>query len=303
MSSKIELRLTEVDPPAPDPHRTIYRDLFNLPNPTYLGITIRYFNYDDVILYFRITGSALGYTFGTVDLGALGSGLNAYRNLDNFGSRAKPAAELTEAIKLTLRAYTDAGYTNLKWTYERMVEVIWIDSSDPSYTVDMLNNFDDGTVQGWSAVNEDNNSAGYPQVGVAVDYVLSAPNSLKMTQHRIIGGMTTMAARLQKTITTPNKAKVYAVVETRHYSTTVHPLQVWLYYFEIRRDGTMLLSLRGPPPPPWVWDRYPGNRWIRSVIPLPKNATFSFRLAQCVGPYNGDYGYLWLDDFKIISKD
>ena len=70
----IELRLSDVDPPAPEPKRTIYRDIVNLPDPAKFGLTIRYFNYDDVGLYFQITGSATGYTFGTVNLGLLASG-------------------------------------------------------------------------------------------------------------------------------------------------------------------------------------------------------------------------------------
>ncbi|MCL6579207.1 MAG: hypothetical protein K6T73_07455, partial [Candidatus Bathyarchaeota archaeon] len=86
----IELRLSDVDPPAPEPKRTIYRDIANLPDPVKLGLTIRYFNHDDVGLYFQITGSGTGYTFGTVNLGLLASGKNAYINLDEFASRAKP---------------------------------------------------------------------------------------------------------------------------------------------------------------------------------------------------------------------
>jgi hypothetical protein len=224
--SKIELRLSNVDPPATEPKRTIYRDIVNLPDPVKLGITIRYFNHDDVDLYFQITGSATGYTFGTVNLGLLASGANAYQNLDEFASRAKPSAsdlpngEKEENITLILKAYTDSGYTNLKWTYERIVTVHWINSADPAFTVDVLNNFDDGTVQGWAVTDETGNQAGYPTISVVSDYVLSSPYSVKMKQ-KPVSGTVQVRARLYKSFTTPNKDTVFAVLDLRYTNITI----------------------------------------------------------------------------------
>jgi hypothetical protein len=305
--SKIELRLSNVDPPLPDPPRTIYRDIVNLPDPVKLGLTIRYFNYDDVTLYFQITGSGPGYTFGTVNLGSLGSGANAYMNLDEFASRAKPSAsdlpngEMEENITLILKAYTDSGYTNLKWTYERVVTVHWINSADPAFTVDVLNNFDDGTVQGWAAQNISNNYSGYPTLGVATDYVLSTPYSLKMTQ---LSGAAAAAVEgeIYKSFTTPNKSVVYAIMDVRngaYYSqgsTGIYAL--WVY-----RDDVLLITLTGTASP--YYDRIPRNKWMRIVVPLPPNTTIVLKIRQQqVSSSAGDsyYSYLWLDDFKIISK-
>lgn len=299
----IELRLSDVDPPDPDPPRTIYRDLLNLPSPVILGITIRYFNYDDVGLYFRVTGSAPGYTFGTVDMGLLASGADAYRNLDNFASRAKPAAELQENIKLILRAYTDAAYTTLKWTFERTITVIFIDSSDPSYTVDELDNFDDGTVQGWAVANEQGNYSGYPQLPVVTDYVLSAPYSIRMTQSAVGAGP--LRGRLYKSFTTPNKRVVYAIIDMR-LGKDPAGYRGWDKNVRVQRDGAIIVYLGRPYDA--VEARYfPNDKWVRVVTPLPKDTTLEMRLVHEIYAANAlstaYLSYLWIDDFKIISKD
>jgi hypothetical protein len=289
----------------------------NLPDPVKLGLTIRYFNHDDVGLYFQITGSGTGYTFGTVNLGLLASGADAYQNLDEFASRAKPSAsdlpdgEMEENITLILKAYTDSGYTNLKWTYERIVTVHWINSADPAWTVEVLNNFDDGTPQGWNITTG--------SIGVATDYVLSAPYSLKGDRNDGVS------------------ATGYAP---------------YLNYFRISKDSDVLVHIG-------YWDTFPAegtgghifdsttdfcprNKWMRVVVPLPANQTLTLKIflhgrrrisgyvyfnyqnaeiykavstpnkskvfavfdvrfsCALVDPYR--HYYIWLDDFKILSK-
>ena len=302
----IELRLSDVDPPAAEPKRTIYRDIVNLPDPVKLGITIRYFNHDDVDLYFQITGSGTGYTFGTVNLGLLASGANAYQNLDEFASKTKPSTgdlpngEMEENITLTLKAYTDSGYTNLKWTYERVVTVHWINSADPAFTVDVLNNFDDGTVQGWAAVNEAGNSAGYPTLAVATDYVLSPQYSLKMAQTNTTSGGIELRARIYKSFTTPNKSKVYAIFDIR--ANVSSAAQVFIQYITINEDTTILVFL-GRPYVGAGTQFLPLAKWIRCVVPLPSNTTLELRVVQDWNLNSPTYvGYLWMDDFKILSK-
>jgi len=302
----IELRLTDVDPPTAEPARTIYRDIANLPDPTTLGITIRYFNYNDAGLYMQITGSATGYTFTPINLGLLASGANIYKNLDNFASRAKPTVaqlpngEMSENITLTLKGYTDSGYTNLKWTFNRVVTVIWINSTDAAFTVDELDNFDDGTVQGWAAAAEYHVESGYPTLAVATNYVLSTPYSLKMRQLNGATGET--RSRLYKSFTTPNKDKVYAIFDCRvtrgHYGAR-------LKYVNFQRDSTALVFL-GKPYDDVGADNFVADKWFRIVVPLPKNTTLELRVI--IDEYTDTYPYsaywqdLYLDDFKIISK-
>lgn len=303
--SKIELRLSDVEPPEPDPKRTIYRDIANLPDPVKLGLTVRYFNHDDVDLYFQITGEADGYTFNTVNLGLLASGANAYKNLDEFASRAKPSeAELTngemeETIKLILKAYTDSGYTDLKWTYERTVTVHWINSADPSFTVDELDNFDDGTVQNWAIENLGGYSPVY--LDVASDYVLSPPYSLKAyPQHYTSGQRNTF--RVYKSFTTPNKDKVFAIFDLRLSETKTD--ENFVKVVRIRRDESILVHL-GKDDTSYGVHNVPINKWIRIVVPLPKNATLTLDIwvrTYCISAGTGIQSLLWLDDFKIISK-
>ncbi len=307
--SKIELRLSNVDPPNPEPKRTIYRDIVNLPDPVKLGLTIRYFNHDDVGLYFQITGSAPGYTFNTVNLGLLASGADAYANLDEFASRAKPSpsdlpnGEKDENITLILKAYTDSAYTNLKWTFERVVTVHWINSADPAWTVDVLNNFDDGTTQGWAAARETDIGIAYTEV--RTDYVLSPPYSCGF--HGQTEGTTAIRfrSRFYKSFTTPNKDKVFAILNLR-YQIIPEP-DGWGYGKNLRiQNGDTILVYLGKPYDTVLQDYFPRNKWIRIVVPLPKNTTVEVRvvvesISKNVG-YYPNHHIINFDDFKIISK-
>jgi len=298
--AKIELRLSSIDPPTPDPPRTIYRDIYNLPSTTYLGLTGRYFNFDDVTLYFQITGTGPGYTFSTVNLGSLASGTSAYINLDNFASRSRPASELTQTVDLILRAYTDSGYSNLKWTFTRTVTVIWINSADPSYTQDVLNNFDDGTVQGWAVLCETQCDTGLPDLGVTTDYALSPPNSLRM-RNRTISGKDFHRGRLYKSFTTPDRNKVYAIFDVRTGGQVLTAVNQRVLI--VRRDSTVLIYL-GTTCAYVAVDAIPEAKWFRIVVPLPRNTSLEIQIAHCVASYvGGGYSYLYMDDFKIISKN
>lgn len=293
MSVPIELQVG-------DPPRTIYEDIVNLPETVKLGITVRAFNHDDVGLYFQVTAECSGWTFETENLGLVGTGTDIYKNLDEFGSRAKPASETEQIIKLILKAYTDAGYSDLKWTYERNVTIVFIKSDDPSYTVDELDNFDDGTVQGWSASNEQGNDAGYPTCEVASDYVLSAPYSLLMTQSYCVLGVGQKRGRLYKSFITPNKDRVYAILDIR--STINGGYQRNL---KIQQDGTILIYLGRPYDEVNLYDYFFKDKWGRMVVPLPKNTTIEIRIVHEVYASSSCATYLgkvWLDDFKIISK-
>lgn len=158
-----------VDEP-PIKRHSIYTDLASLPDPVELGLTARIFNYDSVTLYMKMDGSGPGWTFTENNLGSLASGANMYENIDDLGSKAKPASETVESITVRLRAYTDAGYANLKWTYERSIVMVFLKTDDGSWTTSISNNFDDGTVQGWLATEV---------CEVASDYVLSVPYSCR----------------------------------------------------------------------------------------------------------------------------
>ena len=287
--------------------RSIYTDLVNLPDPVKLSLTVRIFNYDDAPLYMRVDGYKTGWTFTENDFGAVANGANIYRHIDEFGSRAKPAAETSETITVRLRAYTDAGYTDLKWTFERVIDVIFIKSDDTSWTEDFLNNFDDGTVQGWAYTAEagDMDSS---QFAVATNYVLSTPYSLYARQFRAPYVAGENRFRISKTFATPNRNTVYAIIEIRFGRGDIS----YLKYFEVQRDGTVLVHVGRLTDtalssylPGGVFPGYTDSRWIRFVVPLPKNESVDVRLV--LDWYTSGTGTaladLWIDDFCIISKD
>ena len=292
----IELRLSHVEPPDPDPYKTIYRDIRDLAATLWLSLTVRYYNFTGGNLYFRITGSGTGYTFGTVDLGLLAGGSNAYENLDHFASRAKPAAATTETITLTLRAYTDAGYTNLYATYERSVEVVIIDHGDGSWNLDVDNDFDDGTVQGWDRTVENGVETSW---GVANDYLLSAPWSLRFRIQA--GGTARCRGYFRKSITTPNLDEIYAVIDIR--PDMLVPPNPRFKNLHVFYDSMDLVFL-GEPFDITANHYMIEERWIRIVVPLPKNTTIELKIR--IDTYNEGTGTAsWsvnLDDFKVISK-
>lgn len=240
MADLIDLRFSSVEAPTPEPRKTIYSDLVGLPDPVVIGVTVRAFNYDSVGLYMKVDASLAGWSFTETNLGLLGAGANVYVNLDNFGSRAKPGAEITETIALRLRAYTDSGYTDLKWTFQRNLAVIFIKSDDGSWATDLLNDFDDGTVQGWAAELLVDGSGSVCEV--AMDYVLSAPFSCRMDQYR-------------------SYATAYLG------NTYLHGLYIWRNAVEIIHLGKAYVSRTGA-------DYVPINKWMRIVLPLPTSDTF-----------------------------
>jgi len=297
--SKIDLRFTGTDPPNPEPPCVLYRDIVDLPDPTWLGLTIRYFDDDVVALYFQITGDNANYSFQTVQLGRLDAGTNDYQNLDAFASRPKPlpadlpGGEWVEPVDLVLKAYTDAAYTNLKWTFTKTLFIHWINSADATFSVDVLNDFDDGTVQGWAAASEYGDIVA--SVGVASDYVLSTPYSLRLNNYSPSGG-TMNQARIYKSFTTPNKSKIFAIIDIRTCT------NFYNNGILISRDSSILVQIGKR-----VFETAnsaPRGKWMRIVVPLPANTTLELRISYKSSfqaqPYNQNF--MWLDDFKILSK-
>jgi hypothetical protein len=294
--------------------KTIYTDVVGMPDPLLLGITIHYYNHSDVNLYMKIyIDGPSPWSSNAVALGLLNSGLEAYINLDNFTSRTKPVSATTEVLTLTLRGYSDSGYSNLLYEFSRSLTVVIIKSDDGTWTTDFLNNFDDGTVQGWAGAKfTDDGYGGTPTVIVSTDYVLSTPYSLRG----------------------------YSKVQSAQFS------GYWAYArlknLRIQNDNNDLIFIGR------LYDiihnhYIPINKWMRFVVPLPKNTTSELRITwEAVGwgnypmpnvkehaklyksftmpdkdqiyailnvritevdVYEADsYIYVWLDDFKIISK-
>jgi len=282
--------------------KTVYTDIVTLPDPMLLGITIHYYNHSDDTLYMKIFGSGPSpWSSNAVELGSLAGGLNTYIHLDNFLSRTKPSVGTTEVLTLTLRGYSDAGYSQLVYEFQRTCTIIMIKSDDGSWTTDFLNNFDDGTVQGWAAV-KDNVFSGAVTLDVATDFILSTPYALRMQLNYELN-YDEKRARLYKSFTTPNRNEVFAVFNVRNRRSHVSAISKNLNF---TRDGTVLVFL-GRPYDTTETEYFPRDRWVRVVVPLPKNTTLELRVVQCMYcnvVASGYFENLWLyvDDFKIISK-
>ena len=283
--------------------KTVYSDIVSMPDPMLLGLTIHYYNHSDGALYMKIFGSGTGWSSNSVALGYLGTGANNYYNLDNFLSRAKPAAATTESITLTLKGYSDAGYTTEVYSFSRNVTVIFIKSDDGTWTTDFGDNFDDGTVQGWAVVDE---YYSRPTIAITAGYVLSPAYSLIM-QFTDVYNHIYFKSRLYKSFATPNKENLYAIINLRvdhacyggNCATMYHSVAL----IEIKEDTTVKMQLGKSA----YLTGVPDSKWIRLIIPLTKSATVILKIGVVgyrAGGASGDYVRIqtWLDDFKIISK-
>lgn len=131
---------------------------------------------------------------------------------------------------------------------------------------------------------------------MATDYVLSAPYSLKGTKGGAGDVVAVMWQRFYKSFTTPNKSVIYAIIDIRNAVWGGAAMQKNL----ILRDAALLIQLGYDADGAMVTDK-----WVRVVVPLPANTTVEVRIEQYVRHLGGGVnrgGYLWLDDFKIISK-
>ena len=288
------------------PHHTIYNDIVDMPDPLLLGTTIHYHNYSDGTLYMQIVGAGTGWSGSTVNLGSLGSGLDAYQNLDNFMSRTKPVAAVTETVTLTLKGYSDAGYSTLVYSFSRNVTVVFIKSDDGTWATDFSDNFDDGLVDGWAGqLIYDSSTGALTTFAVATDFVLSVPNSLKGTQNG--NNDLQYQIRFYKSFAIPNKTTVYAIIHVRaSWSVDNANMHIRLKRSRINEDTTTLLTI-GETPDTADTDYIPVDKWMRIVVPLTPNGTRQMNIyldfyGWHTGPVGLYTGKLWFDDFKIISK-
>lgn len=304
--------------------KTVYTDVVGMPDPMLLGVTIHYYNHSASNLYIKIFGTGPSpWSSNSVELGLLNSGEHAYENLDNFLSRTTPASETTEQVTLTLKGYSDAGYSDLVYIFARNVTIIFLKSDDGSWTLNEDDDFDDGTSMGWACKTLTGDQSQTLTCAIATDYVLSVPNSFKI-ESRIIN------------VSSPWFIACY------------------LKYWEFKEGSNLLLHLGESETDHGGWgvngNGIPEERWIRIVVPLPRNTTTEIQIIQdAMARYNTQTNhrrglfcayktfttpdknyvyaivnirgnakvltpaetgsnywymhYMWIEDFKIISKD
>ncbi len=285
--SLVDLRFSDVEPPGQEPQRRIYCDIVNLPDPLTMALGVRVFNLDSSALYMKVDATGGAWTFTPAELGSLAAGSDFYRNLTSFGERARPGSPTQELLVVTLYAYSDAGYANLVWTRARNLIVEYIKSDDGTWVTDFVNNFDEGTKQGWDAKPIPcGTGAG---ISVVTDYVLSPPNALRWYCNHSTSSAT-HDAYFYKSFTTPNRNRVVMIADFRIDHNVASDRGI---YAEVDGVRTLVCQLDAPQ-----------DTWMRLVVPLPIDSTgVEIRIGQTYWNGMSDPAKMWLDDFKIISKD
>lgn len=297
----IELRFTSTPPPDPEPDYWILMDIVDMPNPIPFAITIHYYNSYSTTLYFEVTGNGTNYNFTTVRLGSLSAGGHAYKNLQDFFTRENPqtitTGELNESVDITLKAYADSDYSNLKFVFTRTLHIKLLDSNSFIFNVVLLDDFDDGTITGWSA-------SGYgTSLLLSPEYPLSGSYSLlaRGKYHSVSTGKYTVTA--SKDLDLSNITSGYAIFNFRISETSSY---VYIKSITIYQDNKTLLFL-GIPYSSSSTQELPVNQWLRAVVPISGGKattikiTATFRVLY-VSSGRTCYSYLYLDDFKVISK-
>jgi hypothetical protein len=185
----------------------------------------------------------------------------------------KPASpisggRLSETIDLVVKAYYDSGYSNLYSQDDFPVSFHFIDRTTADWTLLYNNNFDDGTVQGWTS------SLGSSYVSVSTTYYRSYPYSLRT------GGGSETAFRKSFTVGAFSEAYLIYAMRFGLTSGSVTP--------RILFDGTEYFR---PDVQPTI------NVWYQFIVPLPSGKTTD---VQMYGAYQSAYAYL--DNVYVIAK-
>ncbi|RLF82397.1 hypothetical protein DRN38_00055 [Thermococci archaeon] len=264
--------------------KTIYIDCYGLPDIITLGIEFKYNNYDDETLYFKIRAESESpyWSFAEAKtLGSLGSGGSAYALWDNMGQRSNPNSDLEETIKLILEAYRDSNYTELKWTFSRLVTIRFL--YPPNWTIWDEDNFDAGDTEGWEGYIEQ----GYvhERTGVSSAYALSPPYSLLSYGYFEWGGTWDWWTR--KNISVPECEEAFATLNMRwHPNGTFH-------FARITYAGAYKMNFSVPPPT---------KRWIRVTFPLTPNSSGYLQITYRIAVASGDVWNFFMDDVRFFYK-
>lgn len=296
--------------------KTIYTDIVGMPANMVLGVTIRYYNSTTQALYFKFFVSGTGWSSNSQELGSLAAGGSAYRNFDDFTSRSTPASETEDTLHFELKAYTDAGYTDEVFSFSRDTTVKFIKSDDGSWTLDEHDTFETD-IEGWAQLPEyEGHGADYQEIAISADTYIQGSKSLRVKYHAYYGDpdpMRERRERIYKSFTTPDRNIVYAIINVRVTAQCLvdgcpppDTRKTQLKYLNINYNGGTPLIHLGKTYDGYVEaDYFPRNKWMRLMVPLPKDSTIELRVVVDVGCYAGGAGCWWhtyLDDIKIISK-
>jgi len=252
----------------------IYCDIYQLTDPMQeFRIPFKIGNSEDIELWFQVVGSlvsgdAAAWTFTTQNLGSIvagGTGSFTYTG----AQRAKPTLtdmELVETIRLTLKAYTDSAYTDLYDERSWDMNVYMFDSTRTGVTEIFRTDFDDGTLQGWTATPIDGT------IGLTTESYRSPSYSVK-SEVGTGGGENS----LSRSVTVGTYSKCYAIIH-------------WQYgILHIYFDGVLKYKTEQI-----------GVEWSRLCFPFPVDATTTLDIRP-QHPTGTVPTVRYLDDLAVVA--
>lgn len=131
----------------------LIQDIYGLADPFDVNIPIFVTNTEDIDLYLRvyIKNPPSGWVTYSQDLGLIPA--NSSKDFVLNFQRNKPTlteGEYSESITLVFEFYTDSEYTNLYTSKEFTLTVLYVDHTDPSWTILDEDNFDLGNNEGFN---------------------------------------------------------------------------------------------------------------------------------------------------------
>jgi len=127
----------------------VFIDLNFLPSTVTYTFMLTIKNQSPQTLYFKVVLNVPNWSVSSPSGGALGSvNAGSSANFNVVVARANPGAETTDSGTMVVEAYTDSGYTNKVGSASLPVTITF--ENTEAWTNVEIDNFDDGTSQGWS---------------------------------------------------------------------------------------------------------------------------------------------------------
>lgn len=267
--------------------RTLYADIRGLSDPFWISLTAQC--YSNIARALILNAQGRNWYFGPRNIAAEGGSF--WYNMHNFGYRERPLHESLDEVLVKLSA--SGGLLA-----QRQMGIHLIDSEDPCWDIDYEDNFDDGTKQGWTHLSGGDSSS------VVSEYVMSSPFALRGTTFSAVQD-TWQLIRIGKQITTPDKNEVYAILHCRAREQNNPPGATDGEFRELYFEGSSYWSRIGWDSAQAYGGKPPVDQWMKLMIPLPRNQTFYISVYGWfwVDNFFGCFGHLYIDDFKVISRN
>jgi len=245
-----------------------------------VDVQFQFKNQEDRAYYVRMQASGsppAGWTLqGTLDIGliAVDETKSTYYWMKRTRPTSIPGGLLTESVSVSIAAYRDSGYSDLYSQDTATITFHLIDRTSTAWIILSENNFDDGTVQGWSCNRGE--SYGSCSIGVSTEVYRSFGYSAKLTESWSYGGF-------QKSFQISGYQEAYMIFSLRSAS--------WRNLPTVTFDGTVY----------FVPDQAPlTNVWYQFTIALPTGKTTTVTIWAVDAPSTSNSAYL--DDVYVIAR-